>query len=163
MSVRSGMKKRVANVHLVTRGDMPTNILQPVLSLPRTSSQLFHYYVLEWLVGGGNVHISSKQVVINKSLVSITSSYYRAFPQHACMTMGGGSSYLTIGRGYVVPCLLRRRTSVEEENTSRSTTPDSGKRSANDSQRLDMKPNVMVLQRRCYLEFSRAAGVAGVQ
>jgi hypothetical protein len=79
------------------------------------------------------------------------------------MTMGGGSSYLTIGQGYVVPCLLRRRTSVGGEKLSRSTTPGSMKRSANDSQRLDMKPNVMVLQRRCYLESLRAAGVAGVQ
>jgi hypothetical protein len=114
-------------------------------------------------VSGGNAHISSKKVVINKLLASITSSYCRAFPQHACMTMGGSSSYLARGQGYVVPCLVRRRTSVEEEKASRSTTPDSRKRSTNDSQRLDMKPNVMVLQRRCYLKFSRAAGVVGVQ
>lgn len=94
---------------------MPTDILESVLSLPRSGSQLFHYYVLEWLVSGGNSHMSSKKVVINESLVSITSSFCRAFPQHARMTMDRGSSYLTIGQSYVVPCLVHRRTSVEEK------------------------------------------------
>jgi hypothetical protein len=59
--------------------------------------------------------MSSKKVVINESLVSITSSFCRAFPQHARMTMDRGSSYLTIGQSYVVPCLVHRRTSVEEK------------------------------------------------
>jgi hypothetical protein len=52
--------------------------------------------------------MASKKVLINKYLVSITLSCYRAFPQHARMTMGGGSSYLIIGQCYVVPCLVRR-------------------------------------------------------
>jgi hypothetical protein len=34
------MKKRVVNVHFVRREDMPTDVLQSVLSLPRSDSQL---------------------------------------------------------------------------------------------------------------------------
>jgi hypothetical protein len=141
---------------------MSTEISQFVLSSSRSDFD-FPLLGCEWLVSGPDSPMSSKKVVINNLLVSITSSCYRAFPQHARMTMGSSSSYLTIGQSYVVPCLVHRRISAEEEKASRSTTPDNRMRSANASQRHEMEPNVMVLQQRCYLRFSRPAGVRGVQ